>query len=42
MEIENITTDAVKGWGQAVRWKLRDDKILKKLKILLWYSVNIR
>ena len=35
MEIENITADAVKGWGQAVRRKLRDDKIFKRLKQLL-------
>ena len=26
MEIENITANAVKGWGQSVRRKLRNDK----------------
>lgn len=35
MEIENVSADAVKGWGQAVRRKLRDEKIFKRLKQLL-------
>lgn len=35
MEIEGVSADAVKGWGRAVRQKLRDDNILRKLKRFL-------
>ena len=31
MEIENVSADAVKGWGRAVRKKLRDEELRKKL-----------
>lgn len=35
MEIENVTQDAVKGWGRAVRRKLRNDETKKLLEGLL-------
>src|SRR5699024_3308126 len=35
MEIEDVTADAVKGWGQAVRQKLRNEKIFERLRELL-------
>ena len=35
MEIEDVSADAVKGWGQAVRKKLRHEKIFKRLQQLL-------
>ena len=31
MEIENVTADAVKGWGQAVRKKLRNENVRQAL-----------
>lgn len=31
MEIENVSADAVKGWGQEVRKKLRNDDMKKKI-----------
>lgn len=31
MEMESVTADAVKGWGQAVRKKLRNDEIKRAL-----------
>src|SRR5690625_238255 len=36
MEIENVTADAVKGWGQAVRKKLRRKEIKETLYKLLY------
>jgi len=35
MEIENVSADAVKGWGQAVKRKLRNDNIKKAIKNVL-------
>src|SRR5699024_6476582 len=35
MEIEDVSADAVKSWGQAVRRKLRHDKIFRRLRELL-------
>lgn len=35
MEIENVSADAVKGWGQAVRKKLRNNEMKRKLKEVL-------
>ena len=35
MEIEGVTADAVKGWGRAVRAKLRDEALRRKLERLL-------
>lgn len=32
MEIENVSADAVKGWGQSVRKKLRNENMKKTLK----------
>ena len=31
MELEGVTADAVKGWGQEVRKKLRDEELRRKL-----------
>src|SRR5699024_2372615 len=36
MEIESVSADAVKGWGQAVRKKLRKESIKEKLYELLY------
>ena len=35
MEIENVSADAVKGWGQAVRRKLRNDSVKQALEHLI-------
>lgn len=35
MEIEGVTADAVKGWGRAVRKKLKDEELRKKLESLM-------
>jgi|SRR5690625_487817 len=35
MEIEGVSADAVKSWGRAVRRKLRDEKIFRRLQELL-------
>ncbi len=35
MEIENVTADAVKGWGQSVRKKLRNDEVKEALEDIL-------
>lgn len=35
MEIEGVTADAVKGWGQAVRKKLRDQEVRKMLEEMM-------
>ena len=35
MEIEGVSADAVKGWGRAVRRKLKDEELRKKLESLL-------
>lgn len=35
MEIEGVSADAVKGWGQAIRRKLRDEEMQKKLESLM-------
>ena len=35
MEIEGVSADAVKGWGRAVRRKLKDEELRKKLEDLI-------
>lgn len=35
MEIENVTADAVKGWGSRARKRLRDKDVIRRLKELL-------
>src|SRR5699024_3477402 len=35
MEIEGVTADAVKGWGQGVRKKLRDQEVRKMLEEMM-------
>lgn len=35
MEIEDVTADAVKGWGREVRKKLRNNQMKEKLRITL-------
>ena|SRR5690625_1793401 len=35
MEIEDVSADAVKGWGQAVKRKLRNDTVRKALEDIL-------
>lgn len=35
MELENVTADAVKGWGQAVRRKLRNDTVRRRLQEIM-------
>jgi len=35
MEIENVSADAVKGWGRQVRKKLRNEEMKKKLEDIL-------
>ena len=35
MGIEGVTADAVKGWGRAVRKKLKDEELRKKLESLM-------
>lgn len=35
MELENVSADAVKGWGQAVRKKLRNDEVKRALDHIL-------
>ncbi len=35
MELEGVTADAVKGWGQEVRKKLRDEELRRKLEEMM-------
>src|SRR5690625_4262820 len=35
MEIEGVSADAVRGWGRAVRAKLRDEELRRKLEQIL-------
>ncbi len=35
MELENVTADAVKGWGRAVRKKLRNEEIRRRLEEMM-------